>query len=404
MSTNHQATDSYIAYVFQGMYALIVLLDAGDDGAVSVETADDVELVSAVQPSLYQLKHSLGTPPKLTEKSVGLWKTLGIWLDSPSVTPATRLVFVTCAEIQPDSPLTALCISDSDRSSVLSLLEAEAKRVVGEVSDARRAGSSPPHADRMRQCESFLRVSRQDRERLIGQIILQAESFGAAEIEREVARRLDSLVIKNIRPSFYPRLIEWWDFQVTKALLGQRPKLIEKQELLSKFHSLMKELDSESLPNDFGGVEPLESDLSGELGGRMERQIRLVNGGQSRVLRAAKARWQARNQRERWMRENLAVAAVLMRFDDRLVGEWADQHGPMCDDTAGRSDGEKCEAGRNILDWSHNTAPGLVEPPKATWSDPFLVRGSYQQLAEEMRVGWHPEFSEHPSLQEEGDS
>jgi hypothetical protein len=404
MSAKHQATQSYIGYVYQGMFALIVLLDASDDGAVGVETADDVELESAGQPTLYQLKHSLGVPSELTEKNVGLWKTLGIWLESGSVKPNTRLVFVTCAAIQQGSSLHALCVHNSDRSDLLSDLEKEAKRVIKEVNHAKGASASIPYKTRFRQCELFLNTPLEDRERLINQIVLQTENFNATRVKDEVAKRLDVFVIADIRSAFYDRLIEWWDVQVTKALLGQRPKMIGKNELLAKFHSLANDLSVNYLPNDFGTIHLGADELSGELGGRMERQIRLVNGGQSRVMRAAKARWQARNQRERWMQENLAVAADLIQFDKRLVDEWGSQHGPMCDDTSEKSEEEKCEAGKKILDWSHDNAPKLVEPPKSTWSDPFLTRGSYQQLAEEMKVGWHPEFSNNSDLKEESDS
>ena len=400
---SHEATEPYIGYVFQGQFALILLLDAGDEEGVGIETADDVELLSSSQPTLFQLKHSRGNPPTLTEKNSGLWKTLGIWIENTTLYPKNNLVFVTCAELKEGNPLQSLCQSGSDRKAVLVVLENEAKNVIQEVETARLTGQRIPHTERSPACHAFMNLDSKARLDLLKRIIVKPESFNANQVMEEIAKRLDRLVKISLRQALYQRLLEWWDLQVVSALLGKRDRVLQKHELHEKFHSLMTELGTDSLTNDFSEIKPTNDELEGELGGCMERQIRVVKGGESRIHRAAIARWQARNQRDRWMRDNLAAAASLKQYDERLIDEWRGQYEPLCDDVRTTSDEEKCKAGLQLLDWTHNTAPSVVQPPKSTWSDPFLTRGSYQQLSEEMRVGWYPEFESHPELKQESE-
>ncbi|MCC7002155.1 MAG: hypothetical protein IT357_08375, partial [Gemmatimonadaceae bacterium] len=72
------ATDAFLGYAFQGMFALLVLMDALDDETVSVESHDDV-VKSGLGETLFQLKHSrTGTRP-LSIRDDRFWKTIAIW-------------------------------------------------------------------------------------------------------------------------------------------------------------------------------------------------------------------------------------------------------------------------------------------------------------------------------------
>ena len=126
----------------------------------------------------------------------------------------------------------------------------------------------------------------------------------------------------------------------------------------------------------------------------MERQILIVDGGEARLARAARDRWRARNQRDKWLDEKLSHANQLAELDDKLVEEWQDRHGPMCADLAMAEESAKREQGRNLLDWTHDKAPVEIALPRPGFDLPFVVRGSYQQLSEERKVGWHPDYAE----------
>lgn len=393
---SHAATDSAVGYYYQALYALVVLLDLDDDAGVSIETKDDVEVVGPT-PRLMQLKHSLGIPPALTEKNDGLWNTLGIWMDLRDQSCAD-FFFVTSAEIAPDSPLLELASTGGAREKAREALVREAKRVLSECESpkkpackrAKQAGQSQAaYKKRRPPCQAFLNLSEDEQRAFLRRILILHRQFKAPAIEEEVERRL-SIVTADVRKLLASRIVEWWDYRATRSLLGTAQRIVTKSELLGRINTLTVELSDGNLPDDFSSVEP--ADVGAEIGSIMEEQIALVDGGPARVHRAALARWRARQQRDRWLNERTDVRDALTDFDSRLVAAWRDRHGPLRDDTAQAGEPRKRAEGRKLLDWSHHDAPNAIEQPAVNWSAPFLTQGTYQQLAEEKQVGWHPDF------------
>jgi hypothetical protein len=393
-SSQTDATDSAIGFYFQACYALIVLLDSGDDDSVSVETADDVEQLGS-NPTLQQLKHSLGKPGQLTEKNDGFWKTIGIWL---KVFPLRkhRFVFVTCAEIDATCSLLELA-STGSRTSALNLLVGEASRVIDAVTKAastpatKGTNASPPYKDRIGPCREFLKLPQPDREEFLKRITIIHRNFNATKLAAEVEKRLSNYK-KATRSQLAELLLQWWDRRVAQSLTKQASREITKEELLDRLHMLNDQLADDNLPDHFSFTEP--PSLMSELGSMMEEQIKLVGGGAARVSRAAKARWRARNQRNRWLSSNIGLASELTQFDARLIENWQERHGPLCDDCTANNwdEAKKASEGLSLLEWSHHEAPQTIPPVRPKWDKAFFTQGTFQQLADEKKVGWHPEY------------
>lgn len=49
--------------------------------------------------------------------------------------------------------------------------------------------------------------------------------------------------------------------------------------------------------------------------------------------------------------------------------------------------------GRELLDWSHNEANAQVKAISQYYNNPDFVRGSYQMLSKDKRVGWHCDYN-----------
>lgn len=384
----HSAVPSALGYYFQGLFALVVLLDSSDGGAVSVETADDVVRHDGLT-SLFQLKHSTGNPKPLTIKNDGFWNTLGIWSPGP-FDGSLRFVFVTCAKISTGSELACLTVANSDRDGLRQALDHEANRVSAARLTAKTAGRKLPYEDRAAGCQDYLGLSPDDRKRLLDLIEIVPTSFSAATAPGEVEKRLQSVLLPSVRGQVVERLIEWWDRRVALSLIKKRSREIYKSELQSKLHDLFVEHSAQGLPDDFSGREP--DSIEAETGRIMAKQIEWVRGGPSRLRRAVVARWRARNQRGAWLEDDISIASDLDEFDKELIEVWGGRHGPMVDDCEGIEGPERCTRGLAILEWSHHDAHRDVPPLRPTWSQAYLVQGSLQQLAEQEKVGWHPDF------------
>ena len=194
----------------------------------------------------------------------------------------------------------------------------------------------------------------------------------------------------TLRPKIARDLLEWWDFRITRSLIGTAQREIGKEELLDKVFEITSSFADDNLSDNFGSLEP--PSLDAEIGSNMERQITLVAGGPARVRRAALARWRARQQRARWLADRVGLRDLLDAFDQDLQDAWHDRHAPMCDDCATATAALKQRRGRGLLDWSHNSAHLEIPRLRPKWDRPFVVQGTYQDLAERLVLGWHPDF------------
>ncbi|WP_089726332.1 ABC-three component system protein [Candidatus Thiosymbion oneisti] len=384
-TSNHSARDPAVGFYYQGLYALVVLLDADDLASAIIEGDDDIQL-DGPEPKLIQLKHSLGNPPAFNEHNDGFWKAIHNWI-AHLHEGHSHFLFITTAEVDSASPLTGLTSGGSQRQSVVDSLVNEAQHVRDHRQQQEDTGKTLSYKKRWLGCKAFLDLSAKDRRHLVERIQLMPRSFVATRIVDEVERRL-LIVPLRIRRQLAERLIEWWDWQAASALIGLRERTVSKQEVLEKISDLIQSLGEDALPDDYGHRTPPKGE---GLGNNLTRQIRLVGGGERRIDRAARDRWRARNQRGRWLDERLSNISELKRFDDSLAEAWKDRHDELQEDCdAGRKEPES--GGRGLLDWSYHTAPGQLPPIRSSWREAYLVHGSYQQMAEELEVGWHPEY------------
>lgn len=393
--SEHSAEAPLLGYYFQGMYALVKLLDANDNDRVSIETCDDVYIEGNIK-KLYQLKHSLNSKGKINEKNDGLWKTIRIWADmlrKEEVDETTYFIFVTTSPIDDECSLINLSNNDSDRNLVVENLLVEANRVAEARELAASKEETLPFKTRWPGCEAYLSLNVEQRTNLISKISIQSDNYNIRDIPNEVAERIQNTVPVNIRLKLVERLIEWWDRRVVLGLINEASRDISKYDLIRQIVTLINELSDENLTDDFGELAE-EADISGELGGNMEIQIDLVKGGEPRKRRAATTRWQARNQREKWLNDDIINGIELKKLDKRLINVWDDYFQTMKFDLREEEEKVLSENGRALLDWSHREAHKEITPIRKEWSQPYLVQGSYQQLAEDLKVGWHPEFSE----------
>ncbi|MCB9609599.1 MAG: hypothetical protein H6716_23610 [Polyangiaceae bacterium] len=393
-STNakHAAEGAALGFYYQSLYALLTLVElTTDDAAIGVEQLDDVELTADGRKLLFQLKHSvLSNPTPLTIKSVALWRTIGVWIDAlPSLSLAeTSLHLITVGGIPTESLLHALTDPAVDRSKLALAMTEEAERVVEARAAAAATSKKLPHADRADACGAFLGLTRPERLNLLRRIQVRPNSPTASEVEQKIAEHLE-LVLPARRSEVARRLVEWWDRQVLHSLCGLRERVIARVELQSHLMEIIGDLEHDRLVPEFESVTPPE-DYQPD--GTLTRQIELVKGKPFELGRAIREEWRAREQRALWLASNPAMASKIAAYDEVLQEHWSDRHDEMVDACAELPDDQKCASGLEVLRWTHNTAPSTVRPIDHTWEAPYYVRGSYQVLSINLKVGWHPDY------------
>lgn len=389
----HAAEGAALGFLYQSFYALrsLVMLTT-DEAAVSVERLDDVELKADGQMLLYQLKHSIGArPPAITLKSRPVWRTIKVWIDAlPLLTLAeTKLHLVAVGAIPADSPLIALTDDAADRTELVGAMTEEAERVLEARDAAAKAGKNPiPYGDRVDGCRAFLALSESERLSLLRRVVIQPNSPTIGEIEKGISEQFH-LVLPEYRAAVAKRLVEWWDRQIVYSLCGERDRVITRAELQSQIMTIVADLEQEKLVPEFETLGPPDDYQPDSM---LARQIELVNGKSFDLKRAIREEWKAREQRGRWATSNPAMKAKITAHDHVLCEHWSDRHEEMVDACAGLEADGKCASGLELLRWTHNQAPRTVQPIAVGWGAPYYVRGSYQVLAINLKVGWHPDY------------
>lgn len=394
-ATSHSAEASALGFYFQSFFGLSALIGHADDAAaVAIERGDDVELKANNQTLLFQLKHSMSEkPPAITITSRALWRTLKVWIDLlPRLSLAeTRFHLVTVGEIAAGSQLAALLDPASSREALALALHEEAARVLDERNAAAKAGAKAlPHEDRVAGCTAFLNLTSSNRLNLLRRIRIVQRSLTIDQMEGEVASKL-ILIKATDRLAIARSLIEWWDRQVVYALCDKRPRFIARSELLQEVAERVSDLEHDTLLPDFTTISQ-PADYQPE--GMLTRQIALVGGKDSDIARAIREEWRARQQRAKWVLERPGMAAKIGSHDTHMREEWSDRHKQMAEDCLALTEDGKRERGLGLLRWSHEDAPKAIEPIAVGWSAPYYVRGSYQVLATDREVGWHPDYLE----------
>lgn len=388
----HSAEAAALGFYYQTFFALLTLLEQNtDDAAVAIEQLDDVELKADGQTLLYQLKHSIqSAPPPITLKARSLWRTVKVWSDVlPGVSLSeTTLHLVSVGGVSPDSPLTVLTDPEADRAQLVAAMVEEAQRVMAARTAAQNSKNTLPYSDRVDGCRAFLRFTEVERLNLMRRVRLRANTPDVSSIEAAVAEHLIILPASQ-RSTVAQRLIQWWDRQVVYSLCGKRERILSRTELQHQISSIIGDIEQGNLLAEFETLSPPDEY---QPDGMLIRQIKLVEGKRSDQAKAMREEWKAREQRSKWLRDNPAMASVIHEHDLVLIEHWSDRHSQMVEDCAELDNTHKCDSGLNLLRWTHNEAPSVVRPVVDKWNAAYYVRGSYQVLAIDLEVGWHPEY------------
>jgi hypothetical protein len=382
-----------LGFYYQSLYGLLSIVKASnDDAAVCLERLDDVEILTNGQSLLSQLKHSLSKKPAaVTLSSIALWKTLKAWID---VLPAvslndTRFQLVTVAPLPSGSPLEVLLDDLSPRTHLLALLQDEAQRVVDEHLAGKKAKKQPPpHADRVSSCVAYLELNDVLREKLLSRITVQPAANNINEIQNDIAKELKNFPPER-REAITQKLMEWWDLQVVYSFCSKRDRAISMLEVQQKVAEISGELEREELLADYQFVTPPGDHTPPSM---ISRQLQLVGCTMREIQAAEREEWRARSQRHKWLNERVDMAVRIDRYDKLLVEAWEDKHCVMVETHVNATEDAKRASGLEIFRWSYSQAHAQIPPFAHNWNTSYYVRGSYQVLAVEQEVGWHPDY------------
>lgn len=380
--TDFEASASALGYAFQLRFALRQALEnysMGTDWSIGIETADDVEVVQADSSTQLQLKQTAGT---LTDACSSLWKTLRIWaLQATAGQEGTvRLVLLSTGPAGTDSAAYFLAPESSGHRDVVRAHT----QLLTVISTSSSASNDTAY-------EAFSALNEGEQRKLLERVDVLTDQANVLDIADELRRRVVIGLGSANAVAFIHRLEGWW-FQRCMELLAvphpDRP-LITGEEFDAFVTDLRSGFVGDLLPID-PDIVAHEEALDAYLARNFVLQLRLITDKDSRILSAVRDYYRAYTQRSRWLREHLATGTEVENYERRLVEQWQLRFDQMVDDLGKEAAEEQMRGlARELYAWVESA----VHPTIRTGvNEPFLGRGSYQMLADEVRVGWHPEF------------
>lgn len=378
------AAPSSLGYFYQCRYALLEALRRLPDGdriSIGIETLDDVVFEKDGAPvEILQTKHHINSRASLSDASPDLWKSLRIWIEGQSggtIPPDARLFLVTTGVCSTGAAAAYLRPDGRDEQKALERLAATASTSTSNTNAV--------------AYKAFTSLNDEGRTCLIKAMTVLDASPSIGQLDDRLRQAVFYGVERRFLDSYVQRLVEWWYGRVVKHLLDQHPSPILGEELEAEAHRIQDQFKVDNLPVD-DDIMQATVDASGYMGRPFVEQLNLIGVNQNRVLHAIRNYYRAFEHRSRWLREELLYVGDLERYEDRLVEEW-DLMFQQMRDVLGTDAAEeaKTRAAQNLYCWVET---GSHHPIRPAVSEPAIARGTYQMLADDLRVGWHLEFRE----------
>jgi len=385
--TQFSAAPSALGYIFQCRYALLESLRRlrkEEEFTVSIETLDDVSFeTEGGAAELLQTKHHLNRPANLTDASPDLWKSIRIWCEgmtNGTILDGSTFFLVTTAQTSEGSAAHYLKADDSRNvSKAIERLNATAESSTNET-------NKPAYA-------AFCSLDPDQKKALANATVVVVGVPSITDLNAELRKEIYGYAETKFLDPFMQRLEGWWFRRSIKNMAKSDPNPILSEELYAETTRLREQFKQDCLPID-DEIMDATMDATIHASGYQDtifvQQLRMIEIGNPRVVFAIRNYFRAFEQRSRWIREDLLLVGELGRYEDRLVEEWDLRFQQMRDELGDETaeEAKKREA-QTLYKWietgmHHSIRPGVTELS--------IARGTYHMLADDQRVGWHPEF------------
>jgi hypothetical protein len=138
-------------------------------------------------------------------------------------------------------------------------------------------------------------------------------------------------------------------------------------------------------------LEDLEALTASDYADRVfVHQLHWVNAPGKILQTAIIDYYRAYTQTARWVEDDLIGLDELERFESELRDEWDREFAWMTADLPADADEQtKQRAGQRLLRAALDQTSVTV---RKRYNEPFFSRGKHHELAEDGRLGWHPDF------------
>lgn len=388
-SAKHSAAGSAAGFEHQRQLALVLLAEAYPlDPSVKarLEVAEDIDLTFDANAAAHiEVKHHL-KDGVLTEFTAELWRTFEIWLDTIEEMPSDdwpRFLLATTATAKVDSAPYRLREGGRQIEEALNGLLHAAETSTSEDSKKAR--------DRFRQLDRHRQLA------LLNQVTVLDGTPPVTKLEPRLRQALALGLPRTQIDLFMEGIHGWWVGQSVRLLAGDIPWVsgADLQDFCSSLRDNFNSRDLVAHPEL--STDPTEDEKEPYRDKRFVQQLEIVDADLNAIDLAIRHYYRAFAQRGRWTRELEDLGDDLDQYEKRLHDEWEIAHVGMCNRLT-EDDRERRQEGLRLSsDFGFRASARL-----RGLDEPVLRQGTLHGLADNMEVGWHPDFRQVFAAREAG--
>lgn len=373
------AKGQLLGYCIQFPRALLHLLKCAQGEAVGIEFGGDVSVLLKEDRTIQEEDKSslIGNP--LTNRSTNLWKTFYNWVilvKEQKIDPE-KTHFVLYANKPVDSNSYVVQLEESENESAA---ETTIKAIQEQLSDVGY------ETELGKYLHELFCISRE----IFKQIIVNFEfecSPSTDDLKTNIYNELSLKYIPQKRlDDIYESISGWLFSEIISKIANKRETVISFEEFSRKMLQLVQDVRFERIV-DFSETQLRDQDKASkaELARRPNyiKQLDLINLSTKGKINAAIAFLKTNINVQQWIEKDIVSQDDMNAFINHLI-----EYYNNCSErnqSFGDNETDENIGLRTYMDCrERNATINEQEPPAGT------IAGTYNQLADEMRLGWHP--------------
>jgi hypothetical protein len=369
----HAASGPYLGLELQPVRFCYHLLSCPEGARVSLEHLDDVAVHNPDGTFiLEQTKSALKQNP-LSDWAVDLWKTIANWLDSASTGKIVLKkcgfrLYVTPVRIGAWAQALSQCKSAADVASIVDEIKTKQAR--------KKGPACAPYLQR------FLDASEDERVTIATNLSVITEDDPLDALRTLIKTTVTPEMVDILCHSVIGMAKEQADYLIRNG----KPALIDGDAFKSNFISFVQRNNLPGLLTSFTPA-PGPGEVAAMLSMRPKfiRQLEIIEASEEDRVRAVSDFLRTSADKSVWAESGVVFEGSLRDWDDDLVrrqglisGEVSDVYTTQDAAFRGRQTYRRCALLQAPID-------GRVVPG-------HFVHGSFNNLADLMRLGWHPDY------------
>lgn len=385
---NHQATEQLLGYIYQIRYALYYLLTQDDERTqISVEKFDDIAVsYDGVVNTLVQLKHHVKTTGDLTDASADLWRTIKVWIDTikqdENILDTTRFLIITTA------------VAPKDTASYYLKNDTNKRNVESAYTILKRVALKSKNQAHKSYYQAFNGLGEDVGKKLLENITVIDKESNILDVENGIKNQIKYCCLPQYRNMVYERLEGWWNKNIIQALCSEQPIFMTQFQVNSFLVELGQQYAPDNLPIDIEDFPDEELSKFGAEDLLFYKQLKLICLGSRSLRIAVRDYYRAFKQRANWVRNDLLYVNELDNYEQRLIDEWEHAFAEMDDDLADYQNEVTEDIKIKKAKILYKEINGKDIRIRIRCNEPFVMRGSYHILANQLKIGWHIDFYE----------